>query len=275
MDGDAMDCESHPIRCCEGNLERHRKHLLRSKRRYEAQHDRLGAINRRNAKRLYGLNPAVYRDKSREASLRLRLAVLRMLGGRCECCGTTEREFLCVDHRRGDGGGYRRKSHHYTYMEVRRAFDSGDSVRISNTIARFRLLCRNCNISAKNAGGVCAHTGRPRPDCLKKESMRMRARLEAVKAGLGGICSCCGESNMEMLTIDHVNGDGRLEPRTSLGTRYHIAYYMRIERELGAGRPLAEIKGRYDLLCANCNISKHYGGGACAHRRAAGLVACG
>lgn len=72
-------------------------------------------------------------------------------------------------------------------------------------------------------------------------------------------CACCGESEIDFLTIDHVNNDG-----------------ARQKRELFEGRDFGGIKfykwlvkngypPGYAVLCMNCNLSKGKHG-ACMHQ---------
>jgi hypothetical protein len=71
----------------------------------------------------------------------------------------------------------------------------------------------------------------------------------------GKICQCCGESRLEFLTLDHINGDGA-EHRRKMGfshscTGYWFYLWLRKNdwpQDLGL-----------QVLCANCNTAK----GAC------------
>lgn len=81
-------------------------------------------------------------------------------GAHCYCCGVTELEFLTLDHIRGDGGSHRaevaggasgrpaRGGDPY-YRWLRRAGFPDD--------LGLRVACLNCNLSARNANGRCAH----------------------------------------------------------------------------------------------------------------------
>lgn len=70
-------------------------------------------------------------------------------------------------------------------------------------------------------------------------------------------CACCGEAHMELLHLDHVNGDGSVQRRQkgskgTLGTFYWI-----IRNTFPEG---------YRVRCANCNLS-HGRYGYCPHER--------
>jgi hypothetical protein len=84
---------------------------------------------------------------------------------------------------------------------------------------------------------------------------RHRARLkQQVVAAYGGECSCCGEGELEFLTLDHVGG--RATTDTARGHRM----YLQAKRE---GFPAT-----YRLLCWNCNCARQHNGGVCPHERA-------
>jgi hypothetical protein len=65
-------------------------------------------------------------------------------------------------------------------------------------------------------------------------------------------CACCGESHVEFLSIDHINGGGNKHRKslhlTGMG---HNFYRWLIKKEFPEG---------YRVLCMNCNFSLgHYG----------------
>ena len=82
----------------------------------------------------------------------------------------------------------------------------------------------------------------------------------------GYICACCGETCRSMLTIDHIDEDGA-EHRERLGKGKS---YM--TRRSGLGDYLyRDLRNRgfppgFQVLCYNCNISKHRLG-ECEHSR--------
>jgi hypothetical protein len=62
----------------------------------------------------------------------------------------------------------------------------------------------------------------------------------------GGSCACCGESNMEFLAVDHINGGGN-KHRTELGRSVARHFYRWLKKH---GFP-----DGYRVLCHNCNQS--------------------
>lgn len=80
---------------------------------------------------------------------------------------------------------------------------------------------------------------------------RRRIRLK-VLFHYGMICACCGEKNIEFLTIDHINNDGNEQRKT-----FKTDFYIWI------------IKNNYpydlQVLCQNCNSAKNIYG-YCPHK---------
>lgn len=75
-------------------------------------------------------------------------------------------------------------------------------------------------------------------------------------AGYGSKCTCCGESTLEFLTLEHLNGDGqahRKAMKSSQGTYRDI-----IARNFPP---------EYTVLCMNCNHAKRFGN-ICPHQAA-------
>ena len=73
-----------------------------------------------------------------------RQAVIAHYGSKCSCCGSTRS--LAIDHVHG-GGCKHRRGKGYIYSEIIKA----------KFPASYRLLCANCNHSARMGNGVCIH----------------------------------------------------------------------------------------------------------------------
>ena len=81
---------------------------------------------------------------------------------------------------------------------------------------------------------------------------------DIVYAHYGNHCVCCGETEPTMLTLDHVNEDG--------GSQRRIRPEMRWAKHLHAWLIKNGFPDDMQVLCYNCNISKHRNGGVCAHQ---------
>jgi 5-methylcytosine-specific restriction endonuclease McrA len=86
----------------------------------------------------------------------------------------------------------------------------------------------------------------------KKLAAQRAAKLEGIGA-YGGKCVCCGEDQIEFLTLDHING------RTD--EPYKITGQKAWARLKARGWP----KNNYQLLCFNCNCAKGVYG-QCPHQ---------
>ena len=90
------------------------------------------------------------------------------------------------------------------------------------------------------------------------DKYRMHRRV--VIERLGGKCACCGETDKEFLTIDHVEGGGGQHMK-AIGNLSSYLYRHGWK------------EGEYRCLCMNCNFSfGHYG--YCPHQAVASLLAC-
>ncbi len=87
-----------------------------------------------------------------------------------------------------------------------------------------------------------------------------RKKMKVLYAYGGPFCACCGESHFSMLTIDHINNDGAAhraeigKGKKNVGSRL---YQWLITNKYPTG---------FQVLCFNCNSSKHVNGGVCEHQ---------
>ncbi len=71
----------------------------------------------------------------------------------------------------------------------------------------------------------------------------------------GAFCACCGEKELDFLTIDHINNDGA-EHRRHMG--YVGLYRWLQENYYPTG---------FQVLCRNCNWGKYINKGICSHKK--------
>lgn len=83
---------------------------------------------------------------------------------------------------------------------------------------------------------------------LEHDKCRQKRFRLLIIEKLGGVCVGCGFSDVRALQIDHKNGGGVKE----LKTTGRLAYYYRVLRELNNGII------RFQILCANCNWIKRH-----------------
>lgn len=92
------------------------------------------------------------------------------------------------------------------------------------------------------------------------ELMKGRERTKQLKAATvaryGGRCACCGETELDFLSIDHINGGGK-KHMAKIG--FGSGFYYWLKRN---GYPSG-----YQVLCFNCNHAKSICG-VCPHQLA-------
>lgn len=86
------------------------------------------------------------------------------------------------------------------------------------------------------------------------KAANLQRKVDAINH-YGGKCACCGEHRVDFLAIDHIDGGGNQHRKeTGNGTRF--ACWLKRE-----GYPEG-----FQVLCHNCNMSKHFNGGKCIHQ---------
>ena len=69
-------------------------------------------------------------------------------GGKCYCCGETERLLLGLDHIAGNGNIHRKEIKHERLCVW---------ARRNNWPPIFRVACHSCNLGSHLNGGICPH----------------------------------------------------------------------------------------------------------------------
>lgn len=170
----------------------------------------------------------------------LKQTILSRYGGQCAICGVTDPAFLNIDHIDGRGGEHRRSigvsgAAFYEWL-INNDFPPG-----------FQVLCWNHNwlkyletvrLSLSDSGAN--HRVRKSNNKLKM----------LVISHYGGRCACCGETNVDVLTIDHINGGGK-KHRKELGFHSSLEFYRWLrDNSLPSG---------FQVLCFNHNCGKAIG----------------
>jgi hypothetical protein len=124
-------------------------------------------IKRRADQRTCSLNPKRKEKKkqwNREHYRKERNEVIKLLGGKCVCCGENQLEFLAIDHINNDGNAERKMMDLKTM--VSRIY------RGILPLKRYQILCANCN-HAKAYYGGCPHKQNIRSIDRKKKDAIM------------------------------------------------------------------------------------------------------
>ncbi len=121
----------------------------------------------------------------------------------------------------------------------------------------YRVLCHNCNFREHLKKVSVAHAD-PSSPASKRWRYRTDLRMNVFIHYSEGEpkCACCGEKDLDILTIDHVDGGGRKQQRDmGIPGGSGLCQWLRSN-----GFPPG-----YQVLCHNCNFAKQILGG-CPHR---------
>lgn len=201
--------------------------------------------------------------------------------GRCDACrGLTappgfkvcrrceETKPITAFSRRNDTGGYRNQC-----IKCRNSrMEAGRCEGCGKTFARHssrRTLCARCRPEITTPCAWCgtefygsmAHRMYCSKECQRSRLAEQRAaahrteRLAALNAygGPAPECSCCGESGIQFLALDHVHGGGGRHRKETGGGGFY-AWLRRNNYPSG-----------FQILCHNCNMGRQLNGGVCPH----------
>jgi hypothetical protein len=179
----------------------------------------------------------------------LKVEVFKNYGNECICCGEDHIDFLNIDHLNNDGSEHRKiigKGNLYTWLK-KSGFPAG-----------FQCLCTNCNHGKRINNGWCPkHSNLLLPKELQPAQLlypeRSQSRIKKkreVFSKYGNACRCCGETQFEFLTLDHIYDDGKQHREQVSGCMYTWAANN-------------DFPGMLQILCMGCNLAKEIGHGAC------------
>lgn len=118
----------------------------------------------------------------------------------------------------------------------------------------FRVLCHNCNFreSLRLRRASLVERGSADVASLRLKAERKHSCLVAY-GGRHPVCACCNESDLDVLSIDHLDGGGRQHRKeTGDGSNF---YQWLIRSRFPDG---------YRVLCLNCNFTLGLGQ-ECSH----------
>lgn len=84
-------------------------------------------------------------------------------------------------------------------------------------------------------------------------------KIEVLSHYGGQLCNCCGETEILMLSLDHIDGNGADHRRTLSGGRsLPNGSYRWAKRN--------NYPPIFQVLCMNCNWARHWNNGVCPHQ---------
>lgn len=138
-----------------------------------------------------------------------------------------------------------------------------------------KVVCQAChekrsksgkrNRANKTAKGQCFMCPMPSEigkthckNCLEKHMQSFRIRRkenkEFIYKHFGSKCNFCNESDIRVMSLDHINSDGRLDKRSENGKRQITpTWYAKLIKLIKAGKDLPR---DLQMLCFNCHFKK-------------------
>lgn len=147
-----MASAAHNAACLRWNRRNPDKVKIYQKRHRST--EKFKAARREKRRALYAIDGSKEKTEQRKYRLKLRDAVIEHYGGKCACCGESNKGFLTGDHINGEVpelatvGRKLGNWQLYQYL-VKNNFPPG-----------YQLLCANCNM-ATGWWGICPHKQEP------------------------------------------------------------------------------------------------------------------
>lgn len=152
---------------------------------------------------------------------------------KCARCGETDDRILNIDHVNGGGRVHQRKTSMIYRDLIKRNFPAG-----------FQVLCQNCNIIKMHENNEMHRKSSNYSNNQKRYKQKLR--MELIGHYSNGINACvkCGNKDIRVLCIDHINGGGCQDIKNNGNFWYRL---KRLDHPLG-----------FQILCQNCNRRKMY-----------------
>ena len=158
---------------------------------------------------------------------KIKTDTILLLGGKCDNCNIQDLCVLNINHKNG-GGGVEKKETDPTMFYL-------DILKGRRKTSDINVLCHNCNILYEYEVG------------RRKEDSPSTSLHNFTVSKLGGKCTKCGNNDLRVLEINHINRDGYKER-----TKFHgdMFYHSIID----GTRSTNDI----NILCGNCNSAYTY-----------------
>jgi ribosomal protein L37AE/L43A len=157
-------------------------------------------------------------------------------GTLCEIC----RQYTSEKHKLGYARGTNRKRKNSRKIRSNR---------------RSKGLCERCGKNNDSGEKIFTCT-----KCRTKSAkIRQEIKKTVFEAYGGSYCNCCGETLIQFLTLDHIDGDGANHRKTEFNRKNvggDALYRWAIKHNFP---PI------FQVLCYNCNCGRQHNNGVCPH----------
>ena len=210
---------------------------------------------RKSTRKTYAKYSHNYNKQRREFNLELKKEVLSHYSKNLSCvnCNESELEFLAIDHitSRKSVGHSRTFGSTAIYRWLKKqGFPSG-----------YQVLCHNCNMIKEVIRRRSPELLSNSYDAVRGRKHKLKMKTEVLSRYSGGKpkCNCCGFSNIDGLSIDHIRGRKRESHDYTIGG---YVLYSLLKR--------TNFPKHYQVLCINCNLAKDKRSnqsGKCPHQK--------
>ena len=174
----------------------------------------------------------------RQYNLNRKITIFNAYGGcKCSICNITDIDVLSVDHINGGGRKQKRELGNISSTGLYRWIIN------NNYPPGYRVLCMNCNFIEKErlkqsslSDGIRAIISRKSKHKTKIDTLNVYGNCK---------CAICNIENLDVLSIDHINGGGN-QHRKEIGRIGGVDFYCWLKNN---NYP----KG-YRVLCMNCQF---------------------
>ncbi len=121
-------------------------------------------------------------------------------------------------------------------------------------LRREDVHCVDCGLPAVEGRRTCE---KHQKMARSRNAITNKRYRDVILNAYGNQCVCCGETEWELLAIDHKNNDGAVERRT-LKKHGGVSFYRHIINN--------DFPSHYQILCHSCNMAKGFYG-FCPHTK--------
>ena len=160
-------------------------------------------------------------------------------------CGITDLAVLSLDHVNGGGDQERLKFNNksgilfYTILK-KSGYPDRD---------KYQVLCMNCQFKKERRSKILSGNRYS----IKSRKYRLYVKNETLSAYGGCKCVRCDTTDLDILTLDHINGNGSKERKILGADGSGAKFYQYLKKN---GYP---DRDKYQVLCINCQFKKEFG----------------
>ncbi len=158
----------------------------------------------------------------------------------CKNCSEKEIDILTVDHIDGNGNTHRKE----IGLDCKGGYNFYRWLKKNQYPEGFQILCYNCQFRKRM---IEMKPENPTHLQLVRANYARKVKIQCLENYGGCVCQC-GESDIEVLTLDHVENNGA-EHRRETNARGYSFYIMLRKNNFPNDYPL-------QTLCMNCQIKK-------------------